>query len=112
VSSPARVLVVFYSRCGSTEKLALAAAVRAVQARANIRLRRLPDVTESPDCKADTARMKKEYVAPAEADIEWAEAISFHLPAKMDRSAPECTSFLDLVKRLKAEEKFARYNAG
>ena len=81
MSSPARVLVVFYSRCGETEKLALAAAVRAVQARANIRLRRLPDVTESGDCKEETARMKKEYVAPAEADIEWAESISFRSAA-------------------------------
>jgi NAD(P)H dehydrogenase (quinone) len=99
--------VVFYSRCGSTEKLALAAAVRAVQKRANIRLRRLPDVTESSDCKEETARMKKEYVPPAEADIVWAESISFHLPARMDRAAPECASFLSLVENLKAEGKFS-----
>ena len=107
MSSPARVLVVFYSWCGSTEKLALAAAVRAVQARANIRLRRLPDVTESAECKEETARMKKEYVAPAEADIQWAESISFHLPSGMDRSAPECASFLSLVESLNAEGKLA-----
>jgi len=107
VSSPSRVLVVFYSRCGSTEKLALAAAVRAVQTRASIRLRRLPDVMESSECKEETARMKKEYVAPAEADILWAESISFHLPSGMDRSAPECASFRSLVESLNAEEKLA-----
>ena len=107
MSSPSRVLVVFYSRCGSTEKLALAAAVRAVQTRASIRLRRLPDVMESSECKEETARMKKEYVAPAEADILWAESISFHLSSGMDRSAPECASFRSLVESLNAEEKLA-----
>jgi len=105
VSSPSRVLVVFYSRCGSTEKLALAAAVRAVQTRAS--MRRLPDVMESSECKEETARMKKEYVAPAEADILWAESISFHLPSGMDRSAPECASFRSLVESLNAEGKLA-----
>ena len=107
MSSPSRVLVVFYSRCGSTEKLALAAAVRAVQTHAGIRRGRLPDVMESSKCKEETARMKKEYVAPAEADILWAESISFHLPSGMDRSAPECASFRSLVESLNAEEKLA-----
>ena len=37
------LLVIFSSLCGNTERLALAAAVGAVQARANIRMRRLPD---------------------------------------------------------------------
>ena len=104
--TPSRVLVVFYSRCGSTEKLALAAAVQAVQKRANIRLRRLPDVGESPECKEETARMQKEYVPPAEADIVWADSISFLLPPELDRSSPECVGFLSLVKGFGAEEKF------
>ena len=41
--SPVNVLVIFYSRSGATETLALAAAVGAVQARGSIRLRRLSD---------------------------------------------------------------------
>ena len=40
-------LVVFYSRHGETERLALAAGVGAVQARANIRLRRLKDLADA-----------------------------------------------------------------
>ena len=103
--TPSRVLVVFYSRCGSTEKLALAAAVRAVQKRANIRLRRLPDVAESANCKEETARMQKEYVPPTEADIVWADSISFLLPRELDASAAECTSYIGLIRRLHAEEK-------
>ena len=105
VINPGRVLVVFYSRCGSTEKLALAAAVGAVQARANIRLRRLPDVEELAECSEETARMRKEYVAPAEADLLWADAIIFLLPPAIDSSSAECAAYIDLLRRLNAEGK-------
>ena len=67
------VLVIFSSSSGRTEKLALAAAVGAVQARANIRLRRLPD--DSAESGADLARMRREYVPPTQADTLWADAI-------------------------------------
>src|SRR6185369_10803076 len=74
--SPINVLVIFYSRSGNTETLALAAAVGAVQARANIRMRRLPDAGESvPACKETLARMRKEYVPPTSADTQWADAV-------------------------------------
>jgi len=75
------VLVVFYSRTGQTERLALAAAVGAVQAKANIRLRWLREVAEDftirsvPEWKENRERMEKEYVAPREADAVWADAL-------------------------------------
>jgi len=70
------VLVIFYSCCGNTEKLALAAAVGAVQARANIRLRRLTDSAEDiPECREALTRMRKEYVSPKAADVVWADAV-------------------------------------
>jgi NAD(P)H dehydrogenase (quinone) len=75
------VVVVFHSRTGTTERLALTAAVGAVQGRANIRLRRLPDpadealVDSVPGWKESRARMDMEYVAPRDADAEWADAI-------------------------------------
>src|SRR5256885_9739461 len=100
MGNPTHVLVVFYSRCGTTEKLALAAAVGAVQARANIRLRRLPDVSEVTECGEEVARMQKEYVAPAEADVLWADAIIFLLPPELDTSSAECSAYLDLLRRL------------
>ena len=60
------VLVIFYSRCGSTEKLALAAAVGAVQSRAAIRLRRVADKLRPriarkrwSDCARSTSRPEK-----------------------------------------------------
>jgi len=100
MGNPTHVLVVFYSRCGTTEKLALAAAVGAVQARANIRLRRLPDVTEVAQCREEIARMRREYVAPAEGDVLWADAIIFLLPPELDASSAECAVYLDLLRRL------------
>ena len=100
MGNPTHVLVVFYSRCGTTEKLALAAAVGAVQARANIRLRRLTDVTEVAQCRDEIARMRKEYVAPAEGDVLWADAIIFLLPPELDASSAECAVYLDLLRSL------------
>src|SRR6185369_4801985 len=70
--SPVNVLVIFYSCSGETEKLALAAAVGAVQARGSIRLRRLTDEGEDiPECKEALKRMRREYVPPAQADVMW-----------------------------------------
>jgi hypothetical protein len=75
------VMVVFYSRHGETERLALAAGVGAVQARANIRLRRLKDLADAetiardPGWAENLKRMTPEYIAPRDIDAEWAEVI-------------------------------------
>ena len=89
------VLVVFYSRYGETEKLALAAGVGAIQARANIRLRRLPDLASPETIQCDAAwsenleRMRKDYIAPREIDAQWANALILaaprDCPAEMER---------------------------
>jgi hypothetical protein len=78
--SPINVLVIFSSTSGNTEKLALAAAVGAVQARANIRMRRLEDSGEkNPEC----VRMRREYVQPKEADVLWADAVIVGINGKI-----------------------------
>jgi NAD(P)H dehydrogenase (quinone) len=103
------VLVIFYSRCGTTEALALASAVGAVQARGLIRLRRLPDSTSSdarpasPECQEALSRMYKEYVAPKEADIAGANAIILAAPAGCTTSASEWTELLSMLARLQAD---------
>ncbi len=85
------VLVLFYSRYGETEKLALAAGVGAIQMRANIRLRKLPDLTDAETIRRDAqwsenlARMNKDYIAPRDIDVEWADVLI--LAAPPDRSA-------------------------
>jgi NAD(P)H dehydrogenase (quinone) len=100
------VLVAFWSRTGATERLALAAALGAVQAKANIRLRwlreaALPHEADSvPEWRENRARMEKEYVAPREADLMWADLIVMATPAKVGRAAPEVQSCLDLMAAL------------
>ena len=75
------VLVIFSSCTGDTEKLALAAAVGAVQGRANIRLRRLPD--ESSGNGEDLLRMRREYVPPTARDTAWADAVIIAINQKV-----------------------------
>jgi multimeric flavodoxin WrbA len=75
------VLVIFHSCSGETEKLALAAAVGAVQARANIRMRRLPD--NSTESNEALTRMRREYVAPTTADTLWADAVIIGINEKV-----------------------------
>ena len=76
--APTRVLITFHSRTGETEKLAGAAALGAVQARALVRLRRVPDADASADDARNrdaVARMRREYALPARSDVEWADAM-------------------------------------
>jgi len=82
--APVNVLVIFYSCCGQTEKLALAAAVGAVQARGSIRLRRLTDADEDiTECKESLSRMRREYVPPTAADVIWADAVIVGMNGKI-----------------------------
>lgn len=80
------VLVVFYSRYGKAEKLALAAGLGAIQTKANIRLRRVADmaapetINADPAWKQNLARMNLDYVAPRPADPAWADVIIFASP--------------------------------
>ena len=95
------VVVVFYSRTGSTEKMALAAAVGAVEGKANIRLRRIPEIAGDeaiatvPGWKENHDRMSWEYIAPREADMLWAEGLIVAIPDWLSLSSPEVKSYLD-----------------
>jgi NAD(P)H dehydrogenase (quinone) len=81
-------LVVFYSRYGTTEKLALAAGLGAIQADANIRLRRVADRADTAMIAADANwkknldRMNRDYVVPRPADPVWADVIILATPAE------------------------------
>jgi hypothetical protein len=75
------VVVVFYSRYGDTEQLALAAGVGAIQAHANIRVRRLKDLADAETIARDLRwtenleRMNRDYIAPREIDVDWADVL-------------------------------------
>jgi hypothetical protein len=94
-------LVVFYSRHGETERLALAAGVGAVQARANIRLRRLKDLADTATISSDPIwtenleRMLPDYIAPREIDADWADVI---LTASCPNSPAEMAEYLKSLK--------------
>jgi len=109
--SPVTVLITFYSCCGETEKLALAAAVGAVQARAHIRLRRLPDggaaesMNATEDCIATLQRMHKEYVPPTESDFASADALIFAASARTGLAPPEWSRCFGMLEKLHAEGK-------
>ena len=107
--SPINVLVIFHSRSGSTETLALAAAVGAVQARANIRLRRLPDFGEDAREETETlARMRKEYVPPGKTDALWADAVIIALDGKIAGIACDPVSATDYGRKFASETRAAK----
>ena len=93
--APVNVMVVFYSRYGETERLALAAGLGAVEARANIRLRRLKDLANAETIERDPRwtenleRMLADYIPPREIDAGWADVIlvasSPESPAEMEQ---------------------------
>lgn len=101
--STVNVLVVFYSRYGGTERLALAAGLGAIEAEGNIRLRRLPDEASSDTIDADAAwrtaldRMNRDYVAPRPADPVWADVIVLATPPE---SCREVESFVSMLPSL------------
>jgi succinyl-CoA synthetase alpha subunit len=103
------VVVTFYSRCGATETLALAAAVGAVQGRCLIRLRRLSDqgsvVAGSPECEETLARMRKEYVAPSEKDVLGNPALILVPSAGATPESSEWAEFSAMLARLGSEGK-------
>jgi hypothetical protein len=112
------VVVIFYSRGGATERLAHAAAVGAVQARAGIRLRRMPDADPQatleryPSSREALQRMHREYVAPREADILAADGLVLASRDDMDAAAPEWRPLVELLAKLHGEGRLAGKAAG
>src|SRR5580658_7147113 len=104
-------LVTFSSRTGETERLALAAALGAVQARSLIRLRWLREnvddrtVDSVPEWRENRARMAKEYIAPREIDFLWADVLVLGMPARDGGSSPEWKSYLDALQVLESAGK-------
>lgn len=106
---PVTVVVAFYSRCGTTETRALTAAVGSVNARALIRMRRMPDTQNAPagvsECAAETARMRKEYVPPTEVDLAGADALIVAVPPDTGATAPEWAPLTQTLSVLASQNK-------
>jgi hypothetical protein len=100
MADPVNVLVVFYSRYGETERLALAAGLGAIQERANIRLRRLADRADAATIQQDAAwkdslaHMLRDYVVPRPTDPVWADLIVLATPRHSDGEVEEYAASL------------------
>jgi NAD(P)H dehydrogenase (quinone) len=108
------VLVTFYSRTGSTERLAVWIAEGAIQAGAKIRLRRARDLmpTEVISRFAEWAdnreRMDKEYAVPRLADAQWADAVIIGTPDRDVVISTELKAYLDVLAVSDPERHFER----
>src|SRR5260370_27506976 len=94
------VLIAFYSRSGSTEKMANAVAEGAKAEGAEVRLRRARDIV-GPDVMAraagwaeNAARMNALYPPPTTEDAEWADAIIFGTPTRFANAAAALQAFI------------------
>ena len=99
--SQTKVLVVFYSRNGSTEALARAVADGARSKGAEVRLRRVREFVGSevmataPGWTENAARMNQEYPAPTADDAVWADGIVFGTPTRFGNVTAELKAFVD-----------------
>jgi len=95
------VLIAFYSRNGSTEKMALTVAEGAKSVGAEVRLRRARDIVP-PEVMAkvagwaeSAARMNAAYPAPTPEDADWADAIVFGTPTRFGNASAELKAYID-----------------
>ena len=98
---PVRLLIAFYSRTGSVETLAMAAAEAARSSGAAVRLRRAREVVDRvamakvEGWAENAARQNALYEAPTDEDAEWADSILFGTPCYFGAMATELKAFLD-----------------
>ena len=98
---PTRLRIVFYSRFGCLESLAVALGDAAREAGADVRLRRAREVVDEEVMAAgkgwlDSVRRQNAlYPAPSQDDAEWADAICFGTPCYFGAMATELKNFLD-----------------
>ena len=97
---------------------ALAKAVSARAAGAEVRLRRVPDIV-SPEVMAKvhgwgecSKRMLAEYGAPTLADAEWADGIIFGTPTRFGNTSAEWKAFIDSLGSLWFQGKLNGKAAG
>src|SRR5438445_9185661 len=110
MTSP-KILIVFYSRAGSTEALANAIAEGATTVGAEVRLRRARELvstevmTKAPGWVEAAQAMNKKYEAPSESDADWADAIAFGTPTRFGLLSSELKAFLDSLGALWFQNK-------
>ncbi len=98
---PTRLLIVFYSRSGSVEALAKAAAEAARADGATVRVRRAREVVDEATMAKSKGWLECAqtqnalYEPPSLDDAEWADAILFGTPCYFGAMATELKAYLD-----------------
>lgn len=95
------ILIAFYSRGGSVERLAQAAAEGATAAGAEVRLRRVrelvgPEVMAmAPGWAESAARMNEAYPAPTLDDAAWSDGVLLGSPTRFGGASSEMRGWLE-----------------
>jgi NAD(P)H dehydrogenase (quinone) len=99
--SEPKVLIVFYSRTGTIERLARAVAEGAESESATLRLRRAREVVGAdiigsvPGWKESAEAMNARYPAPTLEDAIWADAVIFGTPTRFGNVCSELKAYID-----------------
>jgi NAD(P)H dehydrogenase (quinone) len=98
-----KILIVFYSRGGSVEKLARAIAEGAQSTDAEVRLRRARELVSeeimaaAPGWRDNAERMNSEFKAPSAEDADWADGIAFGAPTRFGSASSELRAFIETL---------------
>src|SRR5258706_8221710 len=96
-----KVLIPFYSRSGTVERLARAVAEGAESEGAEVRLRRARELvghdilSSVPGWKESAEAMNARYPAPTVEDVVWADAVIFGTPTRFGNVASELKAYID-----------------
>jgi NAD(P)H dehydrogenase (quinone) len=99
--SKPKILIPFYSRTGTIERLARAVAEGAESAGAEVRLRRAREfvgadvMAQAPGWKETADAMNAQYEAPTPDDAVWADGIIFGTPTRFGSMAAELKAYID-----------------
>lgn len=106
-----KILIPFYSRSGTIERLAQAVAEGAESEGAEVRLRRArevvgPEVIASvPGWKENAEAMNARYEAPTADDALWADGVIFGTPTRFGSVSSELKAYIDSLGGLWAQGK-------
>ena len=104
-----KILIPFYSRTGTIERLANAVAEGAKAEGAEVKLRRVREfvsaevMAQAPGWKEQAEAMNAKYPSPTPDDAVWADAIIFGTPTRFGGAAAELKAYIDSLGGLWAK---------